>query len=156
MQIARQWSLTTRCFSVQGPGAPLIILTPPLNPYTPPTPSPNSYLRCTDLKAGTFLSRRFTELCSGCEVGSHLRLIDFCITRLEGKEEEEDILTPLPYNRQTQTNWTNPTRIASSAGQVRPQSDCPNPYTHPGVPWTALTPEPEAPNPNPQTSILKP
>ena len=32
-----------------------------------------------------------TDMCSGSEVGSYLRLMDFCITRLESnKEEDED------------------------------------------------------------------
>jgi len=41
----------------------------------------------------------FTEMCSGSEKGSYLRLIDACITRLEGKIEEEEEKVPDSFNR---------------------------------------------------------
>jgi len=36
-----------------------------------------------------------TEMCSGSEAGSYLRLIDFCITFENNKEEEEEGVRPV-------------------------------------------------------------
>ena len=37
---------------------------------------------CTDRYSSQFKNNYFTEICSGSETGSYLRLIDFCITQL--------------------------------------------------------------------------
>ena len=37
---------------------------------------------CTDRYSSQFENNYFTEMCSGSEAGSYLRLIDLCITQL--------------------------------------------------------------------------
>ena len=54
---------------------------PPASRANPPFPPTFPSTACPDVTP-QFENNYFTEMCSGSEAGSYLRLIDFCITQL--------------------------------------------------------------------------